>query len=72
MRLQSILPLTIFLGLLALRSAARTDDTAAPATPASLVVPAGQRLALTLTARGVQIYTCQAVPDHPDKFAWSL
>ena len=42
------------------------------AAPASLEVPAGQTLALTLTARGVQIYECRAVAADPTKFEWAF
>jgi hypothetical protein len=38
--------------------------------PDKIEVPANQELALTLTAQGVQIYKCQAVPGEPDKFEW--
>lgn len=46
-------------------------DPAAP-LPASLEVPANQALALTLTARGVQIYECQAAPGEAGKLAWTF
>ena len=40
--------------------------------PTSLEVPADQTLALTLTARGVQIYECRAVPGEPTRFEWAF
>ena len=43
---------------------------AAPAPPAGLEVAANETLALTLSARGVQIYECRAVPGEPAKFEW--
>ena len=41
-----------------------------PAIPASLETPANQKLELTLTARGVQIYECRPVQGDPAKFEW--
>ena len=41
-----------------------------PAVPASLEAPADQRLALTLTARGVQIYECRPSQSDATKFEW--
>ena len=38
----------------------------------SLEVPANQTLALTLTAKGVQIYECRAVAGDPAKFEWAF
>ncbi len=35
-------------------------------------VPANQTLALTLTAKGVQIYECRAFPGDPTKFEWAF
>ena len=45
---------------------------APPAIPAALAVPAGQRLVLTLNARGVQIYECRATAGDPTKFEWAF
>ncbi len=46
---------------------------AAPEVPAVLQPPAGQILALSLTARGVQIYQCRPVPGaEPAKFEWAF
>ncbi len=43
------------------------------ADPASsLDVPPTQTLALTLTAKGVQIYECRAVASDPSKFEWAF
>ena len=36
----------------------------------SVEVPANQTLALTLNAKGVQIYECRAVAGDPAKFEW--
>ena len=41
-----------------------------PAVPASLEAPANQKAALTLTARGVQIYECRPVQGDPTRFEW--
>ena len=40
------------------------------AVPAALEVPADQSLALTLTAKGVQIYECRPSPTGPAQFEW--
>lgn len=46
---------------------------AQPALPANLAPPADQVLALTLTARGVQIYECRAVPGgESNRFEWAF
>ena len=42
------------------------------ATPAGLEVPANQSLVLTLSAKGVQIYECRAVPGEPTKYEWAF
>ena len=41
-----------------------------PSVPASLEAPADQKLALTLTARGVQIYECRPQQGDATKFEW--
>ena len=41
-------------------------------TPASLEVPSNQTLALTLTAKGVQIYECKPLTSDPTKFEWAF
>ena len=41
-----------------------------PAVPASLEAAANQKAALTLTARGVQIYECRPVQGDPTRFEW--
>ena len=40
--------------------------------PAGLEVAATQSLALTLTAKGVQIYQCRPVQNDPNKFEWAF
>ncbi len=47
-------------------------DPHAPAVPASLAVPANQTLALTLTAKGYQIYEWRAVAGQPGKYEWAF
>ena len=43
-----------------------------PPAPASLAVPANQTLALTLTAKGYQIYEWRPVAGQTDKFEWAF
>jgi hypothetical protein len=43
-----------------------------PLIPTGLEPPAYQKLAFTLSARGVQIYECRALPDEPTKYQWFL
>ena len=45
---------------------------AAPAAPAKLTVPAGNKLSIVMNAEGVQIYTCQPKKDDPSKFEWTF
>ncbi len=40
--------------------------------PAALAVPATQEAGLTLTAKGVQIYECRAVPGEEGKYEWAF
>jgi Protein of unknown function (DUF3455) len=51
---------------------ARQGFAQAPPIPEALQVPAGQKMLLSVAATGDQIYTCQAKPDAPDQFAWTL
>ena len=48
------------------------EPPSASTVPANLAAPADQTLALTLTARGVQIYECRAVAGEPGKFEWAF
>ena len=41
-------------------------------TPTALAVPSSQELALTLTARGVQVYECRAVTAESGKYEWAF
>ena len=43
-----------------------------PAIPQALTAPANQEPAFVLTARGVQIYECRALPGEPNKFEWTF
>jgi hypothetical protein len=45
---------------------------AAPAVPATLSVPAGNKLALVMHADGVQIYTCAPAKDDSTKYEWAF
>ncbi len=47
-----------------------TSQTTFAESASSLDVPPTQTLALTLTAKGVQIYECRAVANEPSKFEW--
>lgn len=48
--------------------------TANPAAslPSQIQAPADQQLLLALRAEGEQIYTCQAKPDAPGQYVWTL
>lgn len=61
-----------FLLLAVCWSALARTASAEPALPANLAAPADQVLALTLTARGVQIYECRPVPNEPGKSEWAF
>jgi hypothetical protein len=52
------------------RTSAEPTPPALAATPVNLAVPAGQSLALTLFAKGVQIYECRPVAHDPTRFEW--
>ena len=58
--------LLFFLGLLLCVGTSRAE------VPAALAVPATQELALTLDAKGVQIYECRAVAGSPAKYEWAF
>jgi hypothetical protein len=45
---------------------------ATASAPAAIAPPAGQILALTLTARGVQIYECDPLTGDKGKYEWTL
>ena len=73
--LRPALPFCLSFLILALltagQAAGATGDEPASPVPAALTVPAGQVLALTLMARGVQIYECRPVAgSEPARFEW--
>ena len=47
-----------------------SPQESAPDVPDAIAVPAGQQVQFFVTAKGSQIYTCQA--DADGKFAWTL
>ncbi len=49
---------------------ASSPATFADTTPTNLEPPANQTLALTLNAKGVQIYECRPAANDPAKFEW--
>jgi hypothetical protein len=51
---------------------ALADTPASSPIPAILEPPANQKLAFTLSARGVQIYECRALPHEPTRCQWFL
>ena len=61
----------LLLCLLASASLAQAQDTAT-AVPANLNVPAGNSLALTLEADGVQIYRCQESTKTAGTYEWTF
>jgi Protein of unknown function (DUF3455) len=40
--------------------------------PPTLQPPAGEQMVFKLTAKGTQIYVCQATIDQPQRFEWSF
>ncbi|HEX3633291.1 MAG TPA: DUF3455 domain-containing protein [Casimicrobiaceae bacterium] len=47
-------------------------DMGVPEVPENLKVPATQMLAVSVEARGVQIYECSASKTDPARFEWTL
>ena len=78
MRTSSIMTIValIFAALMSLAGTATAHQS--PATPESdgiptnLVPPAGSVLLFELSARGDQIYTCEAKPDDASAFVWTF
>lgn len=71
---RSFLPLCLLAALLplTLRADAPTPIPSPAAVPAALEIPDNQTLALTLTAKGVQIYVCQPTPGPKPGYAWTF
>ena len=67
--MKTIVRLSLFLVCLSVPSLASSADPLV-AVPAALEAPADQSLALTLTAKGVQIYECRPSPTDPARFEW--
>ena len=63
--LAATLPLT-------LRADPSTPPPSPIAVPVALAVPDTQTLALTLAAKGVQIYVCQPTPGPKPGYAWTF
>jgi hypothetical protein len=59
-------------GLGACSAVAQQVDVAPPQTPKNLQVPSDQKLVLKTTARGSQIYVCQAKADNSERLEWTL
>ncbi|MDB6083962.1 MAG: hypothetical protein JWN43_1843 [Gammaproteobacteria bacterium] len=51
---------------------ATAGNVAANAVPDALKVPAGQKLAISARAVGVQVYECVGGNDDPSHFSWTL
>jgi hypothetical protein len=62
----------ILISLVASSASTIAGTTLSATVPAALESTANQELALTLTASGVQIYKCRAVPGEPKKFEWNF
>ncbi len=65
----SLLLLTVFTQA-ALQKDASTGKETAPDVPDAIAVPAGEEVVFYTSAKGSQIYTCQAGSDG--KFSWTL
>ena len=48
------------------------QDLAPSSIPDSIKAPATDKLAMTVTAKGVQIYECRSKKDDPTQFEWAL
>jgi Protein of unknown function (DUF3455) len=59
-------------GLLCGRGMSQAQDLAPSAIPEVIKAPAGDKLAVTVTAKGVQIYECHAKKDDPTQFEWAF
>ena len=70
LRIRSLLLLCLLALPWATLVAADSAATISPVVPATLEAPSNQMLALTLTAKGVQIYECRAVASDPAEFEW--
>jgi hypothetical protein len=71
MKERSIMVAAAGLLIAAMAGLANGDDAATNA-PEALKAPAGQVLALSARAAGVQIYACTADKDDPTRFSWTL
>ncbi|MGC1650057.1 MAG: DUF3455 domain-containing protein, partial [Candidatus Sulfotelmatobacter sp.] len=71
----AVLTLTVYIPSPPLASAQSNQNESsaqesAPDVPDAITVPAGETVQFFVTAKGLQIYTCQAGADG--KFAWTL
>jgi len=66
------LPFLCFAALVFAMSPLRAQDLAPSAIPDAIKAPATDKLAMTVTAKGVQIYECRPTKDDPTKFEWAL
>lgn len=56
----------------ALAACAGTETPVAVAVPEALSPRAGERLAMVVPAKGVQIYECRAMRDRPGAYEWAF
>jgi len=68
--LKKIVASVLLLSVLALPLQARTIP--APAAPPALQPPSGQTLLFALSAKGVQIYSCEMDAAHPGAYGWQF
>lgn len=66
----SILP--FHLAALALLSACATSQPTSVVVPEAIRAPAGEKVAMILPARGVQVYECRAKKDQPSVYEWAF
>ena len=71
MKVRSILIAALGL-LIAVMTGVANAGAEMSAVPDALKAPAGQVLALSARAAGVQIYACTADKDDPTRFSWTL
>ncbi len=62
----------IILSLSLAAAVSLAQDLAPSSIPDAIKAPATDKLAMTVNARGVQIYECRAKKDDPTQFEWAL
>lgn len=69
---QGFLLIPLLVGQITVACTSQQVALTSPKTPDNLNVPAGQKLQLKGSAKGVQIYQCKAKTDNKKQFEWTL